>query len=769
MMDLHQRIVWIFQIVFTVSGGADSFTCSSHPNCNCYNQSGILFANCAYLGLQEAPSFSNDVTGIILAHNDISKFPTLLPQNIMYLDLSDNLIDKIDQKSVVNYTHLSNLSVSANSLQSIELGSFVDSKRLVHLDISMNQELTIEVLVNISRDLSYSTSIRALNLESLQCTYGVSFIIRNYHIADLKNTQLEDLNLASNRINSLELGVLSTLPKSLKHLNLANNVLSFGFYLAEFGSLENIVSLNTSFQSYFHQLEIKDFFVRCNDTRNRQICNSDRSHDHLRGKEVMQWNQLSLARRKNISIYLPPKLEVLYFHDNLYKLTLQDFTFKTVGPSSVTYLYLQNNIIYELNGPILGLDSLQYIDLSNNFCNFISDRFFDGIHNATYLDLSQNALGEVLEKDVKGIIFRNLVKLRTLNLTRNRIVRLPSAIFRNLNQLEILNLSYNSLSEFTVPLENMKQLHHLDLSNNQIQFLDEETRNTIDSLSAKKKLYVNLRRNRLLCNCEQLKFLKWMRQSKNVKFMHFDEYFCTYINSSRVNFSDIDAILQLMEKQCASYILPIVIMTSLIIVIMTTTFGRILYRYRWKLRYMYYVAREKYRDNVKRPEGTDDSSYYFDAFVSYADKDRRFVIELVKRLEKDHGLKLCIHHRDFIPGTGIADNITNAIHYSRRTVTIMTSHFLDSYWCMFELNMARMEAVYSRDGENVLFLVVLEKLAIAKLPFSFMDLIENRSYLEFPENEDNDEVSAFRSKLGATLKSRECDIRMLSLNSTPVE
>uniref|UniRef100_K1PY36 Uncharacterized protein n=2 Tax=Magallana gigas TaxID=29159 RepID=K1PY36_MAGGI len=83
--------------------------------------------------------------------------------------------------------------------------------------------------------------------------------------------------------------------------------------------------------------------------------------------------------------------------------------------------------------------------------------------------------------------------------------------------------------------------------------------------------------------------------------------------------------------------------------------------------------------------------------------------------------------------------------------------------------MARMEAVYSRDGENVLFLVVLEKLAIAKLPFSFMDLIENRSYLEFPDNEDNDEVAAFRSKLGATLKSRESDIRMLSLNSTPIE
>lgn len=766
-MNFPQRIVWIFQIAFTISGGVASFTCSSNPNCNCSNQTGILFADCAHLGLLKAPLFSDDVTGIILAHNDISEFPTSLPRNIVYLDISDNLIDKIDKRALVNYTRLRNISVSANSLQSIELGSFVNSRSLTHLDLSMNQELTIEVLANISRDLRNSTSIRVLNLDSLQCTYGVSFIIQKYHTADLKNTQLEVLNLASNRINSLELGVISALPKSLKHLNLANNVLSFGFYLAEFGSLENIVSLNASFQSYFHQLEIKDFLIRCNDTPYRPRCNSDRTREQIKVIDVNQWNRLD--RRKNISIYLPPKLEVLYFHDNLYKLTLQDFTFKTVGPSRVTHFYLQNNIIYQLNGPIMGLNSIQYIDLSNNFCNFISDRFFDGIHNVSFLDLSQNALGEVLENDVKGIIFRNLVKLKTLNLTRNRIVTLPPAIFKNIAQLEILNLSYNSLSEFTVPLENMKRLHHLDLSNNQIQFLDEQTRSAIDALSAKKNMYLNLKRNRLLCNCEQLEFLKWMRQSSNVKFMHFNEYYCTYINSSRVNFSNIDSILQMMEKQCASYILTIVIMTSLIIVIMTTTFGRILYRYRWKLRYMYYVAREKYRDNVKRPDGTDDSSFYFDAFVSYADKDRRFVIDLVKRLEEDHNLKLCIHHRDFIPGTGIADNITNAIHYSRRTVTIMTSHFLDSYWCMFELNMARMEAVYSRNGENVLFLVVLEKLAIAKLPFSFMDLIENRSYLEYPESEESDEVSAFRSKLGATLRSRECDIRLLSLNSNQVE
>ena len=183
---------------------------------------------------------------------------------------------------------------------------------------------------------------------------------------------------------------------------------------------------------------------------------------------------------------------------------------------------------------------------------------------------------------------------------------------------------------------------------------------------------------------------------------------------------------------------------------------------------MYYVAREKYRDNVQSVDVTgDETSYYFDAFVSYADEDKRFVIELVKFLEKEHNLKLCIHHRDFIPGTRIADNITNAIHYSRRTVCIMTSTFLESYWCMFELNMARMEAIYSREGENVLFLVVLEKNAMAKLPFSLIDLVESRSYLEFPENEDADESSAFRSKLGATLKSHDCEFRSLVTSRRP--
>ncbi|XP_062587146.1 toll-like receptor 4 [Saccostrea cucullata] len=193
-------------------------------------------------------------------------------------------------------------------------------------------------------------------------------------------------------------------------------------------------------------------------------------------------------------------------------------------------------------------------------------------------------------------------------------------------------------------------------------------------------------------------------------------------------------------------------MASLTIVVLTIAISRIVYRYRWKLRFMYYIARENYKINVHRPDALSNDPYHFDAFVSYADEDRTFVISLVKHLEKEFNLRLCIHHRDFIPGTGIAENITNAIHNSRKTFCIITSHFLDSYWCMFELNMARMDAIYSRNGENVLFLVALEEDTMKKLSFSFMDLIESKSYIEFPEGGDDEEVTAFRSKLADTLR-----------------
>lgn len=73
----------------------------------------------------------------------------------------------------------------------------------------------------------------------------------------------------------------------------------------------------------------------------------------------------------------------------------------------------------------------------------------------------------------------------------------------------------------------------------------------------------------------------------------------------------------------------------------------------------------------------------------------------------------------------------------------MTSDFLKSQWCMFELNMARMESLYSREGVNCLLLILLEKSVVKEMPRSLLDIIECKSYLEYPDdNDDNDSLQS---------------------------
>ncbi|XP_061190213.1 toll-like receptor 4 [Saccostrea echinata] len=210
-----------------------------------------------------------------------------------------------------------------------------------------------------------------------------------------------------------------------------------------------------------------------------------------------------------------------------------------------------------------------------------------------------------------------------------------------------------------------------------------------------------------------------------------------------------------MEKECASFTMVIAISSAVLLVAVTVIISKIVHRYRWKIRYLYYVAKGNKGNKITSYNKRRQIKYHFDAFVSYAEEDNMFVRGLVNYLEENCKLRLCIHQRDFIPGTDIADNITNAIHNSKRTVCVLTSDYIKSYWCNFELNMARMEAIYSREGSegsDVLFFIVLQRGIVKTLPLKWLDLIESKSYMEISPD-DEKELSAFRIKLAQTLKA----------------
>ncbi len=59
---------------------------------------------------------------------------------------------------------------------------------------------------------------------------------------------------------------------------------------------------------------------------------------------------------------------------------------------------------------------------------------------------------------------------------------------------------------------------------------------------------------------------------------------------------------------------------------------------------------------------------------------------------------------------------------------------------MYELNMARMESLHSREGRSVVLIVMLEAVDTSRLPLEVMDLVQNQSYLEYPNDPDQGDI-----------------------------
>ena len=230
-----------------------------------------------------------------------------------------------------------------------------------------------------------------------------------------------------------------------------------------------------------------------------------------------------------------------------------------------------------------------------------------------------------------------------------------------------------------------------------------------------------------------------------------NSYKCTSKNSTKFSLSNLDYIIDTLEKECSTYI-GLIIGTSIVkTVVFISLICGIFYRYRWKFRYMYYMAKRGYKGTAHAHGIHFQTVFQHDAFISYADEDRSIILgNFISEIEKKSNLKLCLHDRDFIPGFDIAETIANAIRDSRKTVCIISNNYLSSHWCMYEFNMALMERIHARDEDNMLILVLLSDLNIQRAPMSMMELIRSNTYIEFPE--DSSYHRLFWSKLSDVLR-----------------
>ncbi|KAJ8302148.1 hypothetical protein KUTeg_021135 [Tegillarca granosa] len=645
----------------------------------------------------------------------------------------------LEKNHFQNLPYLTNLDISSCELLRIEKGTFQHLVYLQYLDISFNVDLSFRVLSNVTFDLQF-TKISVFKGNKIYNTFGVGSVLFKEDIKYIANTTLTEIYLDSNRLQIIESGTLGFVPDTLRYISVADNQFTMGWYVLEIAQLKYVTEINSSFQHIAHNP--RNIFIelihrnRSCDQFVRYPCEGSISEkdDRFNQNEFLDMIENFSA----LPFYpVPPSLERAHFRrgDLWYKIPRLKFT-----TNVIKYIDFSWNILYEWEGPILNVGKVEYLDISNNYCSKVSKFFFQDFKNLTKLLIGGNILGYTLNTDKNGEIFSNLQSLKYLDISNNYIFYLSSKIFVGLKQLQFLNMSNNNLREWNFDISHMSNLKFIDMSHNQLTDIPLTMRQSLDRISLYRNISLDLTDNNFFCACPNIEFLKWLLGSK-ISFKHSDRYTCQLSNGTLINFANLRNYFVEFELKCSSKAGLIAGVSSAIFVSIVFIIVGVVYRYRWKLRYLYYMTKSKYRGYTSIRTPDQDGEYEFDAFVSYADSDRKFVLEdVINNLEKEGGCRLCVHHRDFIPGLDIADNITSSIHESNKTILILSPDFLKSYWCMFEFNMARMESIYSRDGRNVLFLVFYKNVSGKDLPLVMLDLIESQSYIEYPNDPQGDVV-----------------------------
>ena len=687
-------------------------------------------------------------------------------------------------------------------LRRIEKGAIAKLQKLKYLDISHNLKLGFCGLKNITHDLTktqikvlkakkitcpygYSTVLFAKDIKPLNKTR-----IREIYMDQNRLEMLEDfaasylptsLRLLSLTYNRLRLGKYKT--HGIFNLTGIHSLIlnyqdqitmddfSHWFVCDDFEEtlecLSNRINVERNFDSDIEQsnhakCENSNFKAMHSSSRVNTLINSFgtvmnfsqiknqtiefKSQDYLQNHH--KWS-LSFSKNHGNIKYWPypfPRPENCTFGDDLFYISIIPPNLKrvefqhsglgdTVVPQFVSNdtleeIIVSGNIYQYLLGPVCNVSKVKVLDLSGNSFVNISSYFFIGFIGLKKLYIQDNILSKVVMKFDNGELFSSQSKLKLLNISSNRLFELPEKLLQYTINLQVLDLSHNLLTDWNLTTVNLLKIKLIDLSFNQITFF---SKNGMRKLEQSKSVKVNVLNNRFQCNCESLPFFSWMNKNKDI-FVSYNNYTCKNITGDMINLKD--AIIQL-EKSCSSKIGLIVIVGACIILSIGLILGGVIYRYRWYIRYWYYLTKRRYFRGYVRLH--DKPQYTFDAFVSYAEDDRLFVFnDLIEGLENDKGKKLCIHHRNFIPGCDISDNITNAIHESEKIVCLITKKFLESEWCNYELNIARVEGMWSRGGENMIIIVLMENISKKDLPIQIIELITNQTYIDYTDYIDMD-------------------------------
>ncbi|XP_033096281.1 toll-like receptor 13 [Anneissia japonica] len=434
---------------------------------------------------------------------------------------------------------------------------------------------------------------------------------------------------------------------------------------------------------------------------------------------------------------LPTTIESIDVSKN-YLSSLWTISLKHFSPN-LKYLNLADNnfdsFYFKNRNEFKGLKALEVLLLNNNLLSEVRKLWFTSLVKLKYLSLSNSSIIIIQEQS-----FVKCVSLRFIDLSANKITYLPSKLFHGLENLYSLNLQGNLITRLPgKAFHGSGLLENIIMADNMLTAINDSV--GLQKLKNLKKL--DVQSNPFLCNCDLVWFRHWVNNT-NVTIPNLDALKCRGNANITIHLLEFDAD----SLHCLSTIITVVIPSCIVLLFIIV--GAITwYIFHWDFRYLYqrYLLRKQYQrlaDEGLAP--LDGVNIRFDVYISYSHEDLDWVLHVLQPTLEGalHNFKLCLDYRDFIAGETIFNNIIDSVKSSHKTVLIVTKSFIANEWCFFEAEMARTKMFDA--NEDSILIILLEDVDVAHMPNFLRMLMQTKTYLKWPEEEEED-----RAKFWTTL------------------
>ncbi|KAI3355418.1 hypothetical protein L3Q82_018259 [Scortum barcoo] len=446
--------------------------------------------------------------------------PQDIPSSVKGLDLSVNLITRINESDFKRLPLLTKLDLHGNNISHIDKGAFASLGSLNFLNLNNNSLVTLgddffdglsnltELVIHDNRITAVSsTSFKSLtSLKLLDLAYNKLRQLTKVHCILQQLPNLQILSIKQNYLTTFQSWELTNSSLELKQLDLSHNPISVFSITADV--FPKLTWLNIGYLKPQMKWDVR------NKTFLRQVSTLDISGLHMAVADMKPLlesfnSSLMTVRMNSMKVRIPAVINITCTIPTVTRLQLQKNKFQFVRSdlfqlcTNLTELDLggnaietiENNAFRSLKGlkilslgrnklksvpaAIRNLTTLEELDLSSNQIRSLTCHDFTNLTKLRHLSLYQNSI-----PTLQGCVFKDLIRLQFLKLQTSHISDLKDAFQKHLPNLIQLQLNGNKLTTIKKgDFSGLRSLQNLSLYNNEIKIIEKECFSGLTSLT----------------------------------------------------------------------------------------------------------------------------------------------------------------------------------------------------------------------------------------------------------------------------------------------